>query len=111
MGKKNSYLLKQKNRIDVYRQAEKETYIQLMTDTLLITLIDPEVMGKDVFGKKRLTKIIRAWEKNFDRYHTALEKGDDADYHQIKLDEHLVAIFGDDVERFGQRYPWLNDKT
>ena len=53
MGKKNGYLQKQKATVDAYRQAEKETYIQFMTDTLILTLNDPEVMGKDVFGRER----------------------------------------------------------
>lgn len=35
--------------------------IQFMTDTLMLTLNDPEVMGKDVFGAQRITKIVDAW--------------------------------------------------
>lgn len=50
MGK-NGYLQRQRNTVNVYRQAEKETYIQFMTDTLILTLNDPAVMGKDVFGE------------------------------------------------------------
>lgn len=111
MAKKNAYLQRQQIRVDVYRQAEKDTVIQFMTDTLALTLNDPEVMGKDVFGKKRLKKVIEAWGKKYDKYHGALEKGDEADYHQIKLDQHLEAIFGDDMQRFGERYPWLKDLT
>ena len=45
MGK-NGYLQRQRNTVNVYRQAEKETYIQFMTDTLILTLNDPAVMGK-----------------------------------------------------------------
>lgn len=111
MGKKSGYLDRQKKLVNVYRQAEKETYIQFMTDTLVLTLNDPEVMGKDVFGKKRLLKIIEAWGKTYDKYHGALEKGDEADYHQIKLDQRLQSIFGEDFQRFGERYSWLNDLT
>lgn len=109
--KKLDYQARQKAKLDVYRQAEKDTYIQFMTDTLILTLNDPQVMGKDVFGKKRLQKIIDAWGKKFDQYHGALEIGDEADYHQIKLDERLTQIFGKDFEKFGTRYYWLNDLT
>ena len=42
MGK-NGYLQRQRNTVNVYRQAEKETYIQFMTDTLILTLNDPAV--------------------------------------------------------------------
>lgn len=110
MGR-NGYLDRQRNAINVYRQAEKDTYIQFMTDTLALTLNDPAVMGKDVFGKKRLQKIITAWGKTFDKYHGALEKGDEADYHQIKLDERLKSIFGNEFQQFGERYSWLKDLT
>lgn len=111
MAKQNAFLQKQQARLEVYLKAEKDTYIQYMTDTLVLTLNDPDVMGKDVFGKTRLNKVIRAWEKVFDRYHAALEKNDEADYQQIKLDQRLEAIFGEDIPRFGERYPWLKDKT
>ena len=66
MGK-NGYLQRQRNTVNVYRQAEKETYIQFMTDTLIITLNDPAVMGKDVFGEKRIRRVVEAWGKVFDK--------------------------------------------
>ena len=66
MGK-NGYLQRQKNTVNVYRQAEKETYIQFMTDTLILTLNDPAVMGKDVFGEKRIRRVVEAWGKVFDK--------------------------------------------
>ena len=67
MGK-NGYLQRQRNTVNVYRQAEKETYIQFMTDTLILTLNDPAVMGKDVFGEKRIRRVVEAWGKVFDKY-------------------------------------------
>lgn len=66
MGK-NGYLQRQKNTVNVYRQAEKETYIQFMTDTLILTLNDPAIMGKDVFGEKR----IAAWWRHGARSSTS----------------------------------------
>lgn len=111
MGRKNAYLERQENKINAYRQAEKETYIQFMTDTLALTLNDPNVMGKDVFGKERLQKVIKAWGTKYDKFHGALEKNDETDYHQIKLDEGLYRIFGEEMNKFGERYPWLKDLT
>ena len=108
---KNDFQAKQNTRLMTYRQAEKETYIQFMTDTLVLTLNDPEIMGKDVFGKKRIKRVLEGWGKKYDRYCGALYPGDEADYHQIKLDERLSQIFGDDFEKFGVRYYWLNDLT
>ena len=63
MGK-NGYLQRQRNTVNVYRQAEKETYIQFMTDTLILTLNDPAVMGKDVFGEKRIRRVVEAWARS-----------------------------------------------
>ena len=63
MGK-NGYLQRQRNTVNVYRQAEKETYIQFMTDTLILTLNDPAVMGKDVFGEKRIRRVVEAWSRS-----------------------------------------------
>ena len=59
-GGKNGYLKQRRAEIEAYRQAEKETYIQYMTDMLMVTLNDPEVMGKDVFGEQRIAKIVDA---------------------------------------------------
>lgn len=102
---------RQTAKLNAYRQAEKETYIQFMTDTLVLTLNDPAIMGKDVFGKKRIQRVIKGWGEKYDQYCGALVPGDEADYHQIKLDERLSQIFGDDFEKFGKRYYWLNDLT
>ncbi len=106
--RKSGYLERQKQIVGVNRQAEKDTYIQFMTDTLILTLNDPEVMGKDVFGKRRIRKIVRAWGKVYDKYHAALEKGDEQDYHQVKMDEALKRVLGEeDFVPFEKRYDWL----
>lgn len=52
MGK-NGYLERRKVRDTVMQDAIRQTYQQYMTDMLILTLNDPEVMGKDVFGYKR----------------------------------------------------------
>lgn len=107
MGK-NGYLQRQRNTVNVYRQAEKETYIQFMTDTLILTLNDPATMGKDVFGEKRIRRVVEAWGKVFDKYHGALEKGDEQDYWQIKMDMNLKGILGEKgFEPFEKRYEWV----
>lgn len=46
MAKRNGYLDRKKAEIGVYRQAEKDTYIQFMSDMWQITLNDPEIMGE-----------------------------------------------------------------
>ena len=111
MGR-NGYLDRQKKVVGVYRQAEKDTYIQYMTDTLILTLNDPEVMGKDVFGKKRIEKVVLAWGKMFDEYHGALEKSAEADYIQEVLDRRLKRVIGEkDFHPFSERYDWLKKQV
>lgn len=111
MGK-NGYLARQKATIDVYRQAEKQTYIQFMTDTLMLTLNDPEIMGKDVFGKERIQKLVAAWGETFDAFHGALENGAEADYFQEKMDRGLEKILGKDgFQPFDKRYDWIKRQS
>lgn len=104
---KNAYLERRKAEIDVYRQAEKETYIQYMTDMLMVTLNDPDVMGKDVFGAQRIAKIVDAMGKKFDQYHGALEDIPEADYFQELLDRRLRPIAGERFAPFTDRYKWI----
>lgn len=60
---KNGYLARRKVRDSVLQDATRQTYQQYMTDTLILTLNDPEVMGKDVFGYERLK---RCWKRGAD---------------------------------------------
>ena len=106
-GGKNGYLKQRRAEIDTYRQAEKETYIQYMTDMLMVTLNDPDVMGKDVFGAKRIAKIVDAMGKKFDQYHGALEDIPEDDYLQEKLDRCLRPIAGNRFVPFADLYKWI----
>ena len=107
--RKSGYLKRQKDTIDIYRQAEKDTYIQFMTDTLMLTLNDPEVMGKDVFGYVRLKKVLDAWGWYYDQFFDAMTKKPEADYARAKMDEALKRICGEtgDFVPFEKRYDWL----
>ncbi len=112
MGK-NGYLAKRKIRDNVMQDAIRQTYQQYMTDTLILTPNDPEVMGKDVFGYKRLKKVLEAWGKNYDKYFDALTKNPEADYAREKMDRLMKAICGDsgDFFPFEERYEWLPEIT
>lgn len=108
--RQSGYLAKQKKAVGIFRQAEKDTYIQFMTDTLMLTLNDPKIMGKDVFGKKRIEKVVYAWGKMYDQFHGALEKGVEAEYFQEKLDQALIRILGEDgFNPFPERYYWIGE--
>ena len=113
MGKRNGYLARQKVRDGVLQDATRQTYQQYMTGTLILTLNDPEVMGKDVFGYKRLKKVLEAWGKCYDRYFDALTKNPEADYAREKMDRLMKQICGDsgDFVPFEERYEWLPEIT
>ena len=80
MAKQSGYIKRKKVEIGVCRQAEKETYIQFMSDMFQIALNDPDVMGKDVLGEDRIKCVVEAAGRNFDTFHGALENIPEADY-------------------------------
>lgn len=111
---KQSGLLKRqreekKVRDRILQDATRQTFVQYMTDTLIFTLNDPEVMGKDVFGYARLKKVLDAWGKCYDKYFDALTLKDEADYYREKMDEALRRIIpkGEVFVPFEKRYDWL----
>ena len=110
---KNGYLARRKVRDSVLQDATRQTYQQYMTDMLILTLNDPEVMGKDVFGYKRLKKVLEAWGKCYDKYFDALTKNPEADYAREKMDRLMKQICGDsgDFVPFEERYEWLPEIT
>ena len=108
MGK-TGYLERRKVRDTVLHDAIRQTYQQYMTDTLILTLNDPEVMGKDVFGYNLLKYIRSAWGMKYERYFDALTKHGEADYARVKMDAAMKLICGDsqDFIPFERRYEWL----
>lgn len=116
MGKKNStfrhgqpkanYSARQKIVVDAYRKAERDTVQQLMTDMFMLVLNDPEVMGKDTFGKVRMKRVIDAINRKLIEWDNLLAEGDEQDYYQIKLDR-LLEPLCTDFKPFAERYPWL----
>lgn len=85
--------------------------IQQMADFMAIVLNDPKVMGKSVFGAKRLEKVLAAMSNCFSTYKLAYSNHDEADYYRAKLDERLHKIYGDEAGTFLQRYPYITEVT
>ena len=109
MKKKNDYLVRQEAKKRTLQDATRQTFVQYMADTLMFTLNDPEVMGKDVFGHARLKKVLEAWGRYYDKFFDALTLSPEADYARAKMDEVLKRICGDsgDFIPFEERYDWL----
>lgn len=104
---RNGYLERRQEEIDAWMIAQKHTTIQYMVDTFMVVLHDPDIMGKDTFGKERIKKVVKAWMETYNIFHEAMEKTPEADYWQEKLDGKLRDILGDELVPFAERYEWL----
>ena len=105
--KSNPFLDKIKEEKLACIRAGMDTSWQEFWDLLCITLNDPDVMGKDTFGKERLLKLRKALEEREEIYSKGMNSGPEADYYQEKLDENLRRIFGPDLAPYKDRYPYI----
>jgi hypothetical protein len=102
---KNDFLARQKATNKAYFDAGLQSGRQQILDMVSLVLRDPEIMGKDTFGKDRLLKVIKGVGDYIDMYQPAWERSDEADYYQKKLDEALAAAYGDGLhDSFFSRY-------
>lgn len=105
MAKQNSYLAKQAAVNHGYFTAGLQSGRQQILDLVSLVLRDPAIMGKDIFGKERLLKIVNGVGDYIDLYQQAWEKTDETDYYRAKLDAALAEAYGDRLhDSFLQRY-------
>lgn len=100
----NGYLQRQRARDIANRTVSADTERQYMVDLFCLVLNNPEIMGKDVMGKKRLQKIVRATMKEYAVWCDMLTADAEADYLREKLDQKLKRIFEEDFSPFEVRY-------
>lgn len=104
MGK-NDFLTRQKQTQQAFFVAGLQSGRQQIIDMVSLVLRDPEIMGKDTFGKERLMKVIVGIGKYIDKYEKAWQKDDEADYYQKKLDAALAEAYGEGLhDTFYKRY-------
>lgn len=109
MGK-NGYFERQRIANKTYFNAGLQMGRQQILDMVSIALNDPDVMGKDVFGKGRLLKVVKAIGENIDYFQKAWERHDETDYYRVKMDERLAKIYGDEMhDTFDKRYEYCCD--
>ena len=101
---KNAFLEKQKATQRAYFEAGLQSGRQQILDMMSLVLRDPEIMGKDTFGKDRLCKVVKGIGEYIDKYQPAWEKSDDTDYYQKKLDDALMEAYGGLADSFYKRY-------
>lgn len=103
----NAYLKQRDERNQAFLDAGEEMGMQKMWDYIQIALRDPEVMGKDVLGRKRLEKLYKKVNELADHYKTAFTFRVDADKIQRDFDAQLREIWGEDLSTFYERYPYI----
>lgn len=107
---KNAFLEKQALTNKAFFQEGLRAGRQQILDMMSIVLNDPEIMGKDTFGKDRLVKVVMGIDKYLCHFQNAWERSDEADYYRSKLDDHLVEIYGSELhDSFLKRYPCCPD--
>lgn len=106
MAKQNPLLAKFEAEKQACFQAACDMTSQQFFDYMCIVLNDPEIMGKDVFGAKRLLKIHAAMKKLDKEYSEAWVNSQESDYYQEQIDGRLRGIFGE-IDPFKVRYPYL----
>ena len=78
---------------------------QQIIDMVSLALRDPEIMGKDIFGKDRLLKVVMGIDEYITKYDLAWKKHDETDYMRAKLDAALAKAYGEELhDSFLERY-------
>lgn len=99
---KNDFLAKQRALQQAFFDAGIQSGRQQIMD--MLSLVLHEKFG---FGKDRLVTVITGIGECIDKFQTAWEKSDEADYYQRKLDECLAAIYGESLhDSFYERYKY-----
>jgi hypothetical protein len=102
---KNAFLQKIEEERKVYLNIGVQCGRQQILDMMTLALRDPNVMGKDTFGKDRLIKVVNGIGEYIDTYQKAWERDDETDYYRDKLDAALAEAYGDGMhDTFLKRY-------
>ena len=102
---KNGFLERQKATQRAYFDAGVQSGRQQIMDMMSLVLRDPDIMGKDTFGKDRLLKVVKGIGEYIDTYEKAWQKDDETDYYRAKLDQALAEAYGDGMhDTFLKRY-------
>ena len=106
MGK-NDFLARQKARDRMMLEVGLQCGRQQILDMMTLVLRDPSIMGKDIFGKERLMRVVKGIGDCIDKYEPAWQKNDESDYYQKKLDDALAEAYGEELhDSFHKRYEY-----
>ena len=106
MGK-NDFQARLQAAKNAYFQAGLESGRQQILDMVTLVLRDPEIMGKDIFGKDRLLKVVKGIGDKIDEYELAWKKDNETDHVRDQLDRNLTEAYGEELkDSFLVRYPY-----
>ena len=109
MGK-NGFLERQRIERQSYFDAGLQMGRQQILDMMSIVLNDPDIMGKDTFGKERLIRVVKGIGEYIDVFQKSWERDDETDYYRAKMDERLCSIYGPGMhDTILQRYDFCTE--
>lgn len=82
-----------------------ETAMQFSIEMMSLALNDKEIMKKDVFGSKRLERVMKGFMRYHAKFLPALQVGDYAVCAQDGMNQRLTLIYKT-IEPFEERYPF-----
>ena len=104
---KNDYLARQQAMQKAFLDAGVRCGRQQIIDMVSLVLRDPDIMGKDTFGKERLLKVVKGIKDYIDEYNLAWQRHDETDYYRAKLDDALAEAYGEQLhDSFLERYEY-----
>lgn len=109
MGK-NGFLERQRKERQAFFDAGLQMGRQQILDMMSIVLNDPDIMGKDTFGKDRLMRVVKGIGEYINVFQKAWERNDETDYYRSKMDVLLAQIYGEGMmDTFKKRYEYCTE--
>jgi hypothetical protein len=103
----NNYIKQRHERDREMLAAGLNMGMQIVADYFQIALRDPDVMGKDTFGRNRIERINNKTLELDDYFNPAFSDDVEAERYQEEMDRLLREIWGKDLVPFRERYPSL----
>lgn len=107
MSGQSAYLKKRQEERQAAFDLGEEMGMQKMWDYVQVVLTDPDVMSTHKLTRERMEKVFAKLGEVADRYSTAFTADVEADVYQEELDARLREIWGDDLDTFYKRYPFI----
>lgn len=109
--KQSGYLKRQADVQDKLLRIGTEVGQQQVFDALALALRDPAVMGaKCVFGPAKVKTVCQRVQEIVQEFADAWSPSPEQDYQQDRLDRALKDIFGEELQPFKQRYPFMKEQ-